>query len=83
MTELTHITQCDDPKYLPFARARIKMMRATGLQFLSQKFEVEGVQINVRIEGEHSFVSVSGGGRVVLHIPHFHRTPERSDPESK
>lgn len=62
MTEQTHITQCDDPKYLPFARARIKAMRATGLQFLSQKFEVEGVQINVRIEGEHSFVSIGGGG---------------------
>ena len=62
MTELTHITQCDDPKYLPFARARIKMMRATGLKYASQKFEVEGVQINVRIEGEHSFVSIGGGG---------------------
>lgn len=70
MTEQTHITQCDDPKYLPFARARIKAMRATGLQFLSQKFEVEGVQINVRIEGEHSFVSIQSSPGGYLCLPH-------------
>lgn len=61
MTELTHITQCDDPKYLPFARSRIKALRATGLKYGSQQFEVDGVQVKVRIEGEHSFVSIVGG----------------------
>lgn len=38
------------------------MMRATGLKFLSQKFDVGGVRVDVRIEGEHSFVSIGGGG---------------------
>lgn len=64
MTEQTHITQCDDPKYLPFARSRIKAMRATGLRNLSQKFEVDGVLVSVSIDGEHSFVQIqarSGG----------------------
>lgn len=61
MTEQTHITQCDDPRYLPFAETRIKVLRATGLKYASQKFEIEGVQIKVRVEGEHSFVSITGG----------------------
>lgn len=61
MTEQLHITQCDDPTYLPFAKTRIKAMRATGQKFLSQKFDVGGVRVDVRIEGEHSFVSISGG----------------------
>lgn len=61
MNNQTHIVQCDDPKYLPFARSCIARMRATGLRHLSQKFEVGGVTIGVRLDGEHAYVSIVGG----------------------
>lgn len=61
MNEHTHIIRCDDLKYLPFARSRIKALRAAGLMYGSQKFDIDGVQISVRVEGAHSFVSIGGG----------------------
>lgn len=64
MTEQTHITQCDDPRYLPFAETRIKVLRATGLKYASQKFEIEGVQIKVRVEG--ALVCVDYGWHVSI-----------------
>ena len=51
-------------QYLPFARSRIKAMRATGLMFASQQFEIDGCSIKVRIEGDHEFITLSGGGHV-------------------
>jgi len=61
VSELTRITQCDDSDYLPFANARIKALRATGLRYGSQKFGVGSVQIVVRIAGDYSYVSIVGG----------------------
>lgn len=51
-------------QYLPFARSRIKAMRATGLMFASQQYEIDGCSIKVRIEGDHEFITLSGGGHV-------------------
>ena len=48
-------------EYLPFARSRIKALRATGLKYASQKFEIDGVSIRVRIAGEHEYIDLSGG----------------------
>lgn len=45
-------------QYLPFARSRIKALRATGLLYASQQFEVDGVSIKVRIAGEHDYISL-------------------------
>ena len=56
-----HIVQCDDPKYLPFARSRLKQIRANGLAYASQQYTVDGVTIHVRKEGEQEFISISGG----------------------
>ena len=56
-----HIVQCDDPKYLPFARSRLKQIRANGLAYASQRFEVDGATIHVRKEGEQEFIKISGG----------------------
>lgn len=53
---------------LPFARSRIKALRATGLAYASQKFEVDGVSIEVRVVGEHDYISLSGGGSI--HVDH-------------
>lgn len=48
-------------QYLPFARSRIKALRATGLQHASQKFEIDGVTIRVRIDGAHEYIHLEGG----------------------
>ena len=48
-------------QYLPFARSRIKAMRATGLEHAVQQFEVEGVKIRVRIVGEQEYIHIEGG----------------------
>ena len=49
-------------QWLPFARSRIKALQATGLAYASQKFEVEGALINVRIEPGHEYIRIEGGG---------------------
>ena len=79
MTEQLHITQCDDPTYLPFAKSRIKAMRATGQKFLSQKFDVGGVRVDVRIEGEHSFVSIGSNAYEYQVIPKSVELPDGRD----
>ena len=48
-------------QYLPFARSRITALRATGLRYASQQFEVDGVSIKVRIEGKHEYIRLEGG----------------------
>lgn len=47
-------------QFLPFARSRIKALRATGLTYGSQQFEVDGVSIKVRIAGEHEYIRLEG-----------------------
>jgi len=49
-------------QWLPFARSRIKALRATGLAYASQKFEIEGALIDVRIEPGHEHIRIEGGG---------------------
>lgn len=49
-------------QYLPFARSRIKALRATGLKYASQQFEIDGCSVKVRIEPGHEYISLSGGG---------------------
>lgn len=56
-----HIVQCDEPKYLPFARSRLKQLRANGLTYASQQFSVDDVSIHVRKEGEQEYIRISGG----------------------
>jgi hypothetical protein len=51
-------------QYLPFARSRIKALRAMGLTHASQQFEVDGVSIKVRTDGEHNFIRIGGGSCV-------------------
>lgn len=48
-------------QWLPFARSRIKALRATGLAYASQKFEVEGALVEVRIEPGHEYIRIEGG----------------------
>lgn len=53
-------------QFLPFARSRIKALRATGLQHASQQFEVDGISVKARIAGEHDYIRIQGGGGNVL-----------------
>ena len=46
---------------LPFARSRIKALRATGLNYASQQFEIDGCSVKIRIVGEHEFIRLEGG----------------------
>ncbi len=43
-------------QYLPFARSRIKALRATGLKYATQSFEIDGATVRVRIEGNHDHI---------------------------
>lgn len=53
-------------QYLPFARSRIKALRAAGLQYASQQFEIDGVSVKVRIAGEHEYISITGGSQATF-----------------
>lgn len=49
-----------DSTYLAFARSRIKALRASGLRYAAQKFEVFGTEIRVKIVGDDDFIWVKG-----------------------
>ena len=75
-----HIVQCDDPKYLPFARSRLKQLRATGLAFASQQYTVDGVTVHVRKEGEQEYIRISGGTRLWVLVNVVKTTAVGGDP---
>lgn len=47
---------------MPFARSRIKALRATGLAYASQKFDMGDATVRVRIEPGHEYIEIEGGG---------------------
>lgn len=47
-------------QYLPFARSRIKALRATGLYAASQKFVLPDAEVHVRIAGDQEYIRISG-----------------------
>ncbi len=47
-------------QYVPFGRARLKSLRATGLSYASQSYTVDGTTIKVRIVGDQSFIQIDG-----------------------
>ena len=49
-------------QYLPFARSRIKAMRANGAQYASQQFEIDGCSVKIRVDGQHDYITILGGG---------------------
>jgi hypothetical protein len=48
-------------QYLPFARSRIKALRAAGLRYASQNFIVGDATVRVRISNQHDFISITAG----------------------
>lgn len=45
-------------QWLPFARSRINALRATGVAYAAQKYEIDGVSIRVRIEPGQEYISI-------------------------
>lgn len=48
-------------QWLPFARSRIKALRATGLKYVTQKYIIDGANIEVRLVGEIEYIRIDGG----------------------
>jgi len=59
---MEHLIILGGEQYLPFARSRIKALRATGLKYATQSFEIDGATVRVRIEGNHDHIYLEGGG---------------------
>ena len=53
-------------QYLPFARSRIKAMRATGAKYASQRYVLPDATVRVQIVGQQSYIEISGGGYNIL-----------------
>lgn len=73
-------------QFLPFARSRIRALRALGLPYADQSFEIDGVSIKVRIEPGHEYIRLDGGGTVYMESGQLEWTlpgelnPEKYDP---
>lgn len=53
-------------QYLPFARSRVKALRATGQKYVSQQFVMPDGEVRVQLVGEHEYIRISGGEPAVL-----------------
>jgi hypothetical protein len=49
-------------QYLPFARSRIKAMRATGAKYASQRFVLPDATVNVQIVADQEYIRIEGNG---------------------
>lgn len=58
---MEHLTILGGEWLLPFARSRIAAMRKLGAEYATQKFEVDGTTVRVRIEPGHEYIWLSGG----------------------
>ena len=47
-------------QYLPFARKEVVSMRATGLEYASRAYEINGVSISIKIAGQESYIRLKG-----------------------
>lgn len=48
-------------QYLPFARSRIKALRAAGMRYATQRFILSDAEVAVRLEGDLDYIYLSGG----------------------
>jgi len=48
-------------EYLPFARSRIRALKALGYPYMDQSFEVGDASVKVRIEPGHEYIKITGG----------------------
>jgi hypothetical protein len=69
-------------QYLPFARSRIKALRATGLKYASQQFVMPDGTVRVQIVGDQEYIRISGGKGVVAYVQdvRFPETEKTAEP---
>ena len=48
-------------QYLPFARSRIRALRALGLQYVSQSFNMGDATVNVQLKAGIAYIRIEGG----------------------
>jgi hypothetical protein len=53
-------------QYLPFARSRIKALRAGGMKFASQQFVMPDAEVRVRVVGNQDYIRLTGAGYEIL-----------------
>ena len=63
-----HIKRCDEPKYLPFARSRLRALRETGLEYASQVFEIGGSVVSISIKAGDGYISITGTSLDTLYM---------------
>lgn len=61
MKPIEHKLVSGGEQYLPFARSRVKALRATGMAYASQQFVIDGFTVSVRIQPGHDHIRISGG----------------------
>lgn len=49
-------------QYLPFARSRIKALRAAGRDYATERFILDDATVAVRIVGDMEYIHITGGG---------------------
>ena len=62
--------------WLPFARSRIKALRALGSPYADQRFDMGDAQVTVRIEPGHEYIRIEGGGRSYYGCPKSKTHPD-------
>lgn len=69
-------------QYLPFARSRVRALKALGLPYVNQSYEVDGVSIKVRIEPGNEYIRIEGIPTAYLESGQLEWTfPGESNPE--
>lgn len=56
------IDSAENWKYKPFAESCIVKLKNLGASYAAQSYEVDGVSIKVRIEPNHEYIKIAGGG---------------------
>lgn len=57
---MEHLLVTGGYQYLPFARSRIKALRAAGLPYAAQRFVLPDATVAVRVSGDHEYIEISG-----------------------
>lgn len=53
-------------QYLPFARSRLKALRAGGLEYATQKFVMPDGEVEIRIVGQQEYIRINGSDYDIL-----------------
>lgn len=60
-----HLLLDGGEQFLPFARSRLRALRAAGLNYASQQFVVDETTIRVSVSGAHDYIRISSSGTSV------------------